>query len=100
MKPLIALVLAVIVGGCCSWEDISRPDVESAHLYIASKWSDECNCPKSLYVKHPAEHPERYLYVEDHLTGPCQYSLRVAYASDTGRTYRWDEIPDAFSPCK
>lgn len=100
MKTVITLVLAGIVGGCCTWKDHTPPGTEGAKLYLSSKLSDECNGYLSVYIKHPSEHPERYLYVEDHLTGPCQYSLRAAYASDTGRTYRWDELPDAFSPCK
>lgn len=93
------LILALIVGGCaCSWRDITHHSEKGGTLYMSSELSDECNGYLSVYIKHP-EHPERYLYVEDNLTGPCQHSLRPAFASDTGRTYRWDELPNVFEPC-
>lgn len=101
MKAL-ALLLALVIGGCaCSWRDISHHSETGGALYVSSKVCDECNTYRTVYVKYP-EHPEKYLYVHDRLSShpnPCMISLRVAYASDTGRTYRWNEIPHAFPPC-
>lgn len=101
MKALI-LALAFLVGGCCSWEPLEREGKEVPGYWFSTRWSDRCNMHRAVVIDRIPDHPEKYLYVVHEHTKhsePCLIILRTAFASDTGRTYRWDELPKAFSPC-
>lgn len=103
MKTLITLVLALIVGGCAGWRNMSYDDQPGFDIWMGPDHCEACNMRRFVLVKHPPEHPEKYLYVVVERYGPlgsrCTIELRTAFASDTGRTYRYDEIPHVFPPC-
>ena len=106
MKTIIALVLALIVGGCAAgqWRVIS-PACATGH----TGWANSQRCEprgerRFLFVDHPAERPDRCLYVVDSTSAdysPNGYvlTLRPARPTDMGRHYAWHEIPDVFAPC-
>lgn len=89
------LLLALLLGGCCSWAEIRQEENLGAKWWRSTKICDKCEMQKVLMVEDVPEHPEKFLYVQDNKDS-CLIILRPAYKSDTGKVYRWDEIPSAF----
>lgn len=106
MKTIIALVLALIVGGCAAggWRVVS-PKCAAGQ----TAWANKERCGKLgerrfLFVDHPEERPDRCLYVIDSTSAfysPNGFvlTLRPARPTDTGRHFAWHELPTVFSPC-
>ena len=97
MKTLV-LLLALVISGCATWTAVQDDAHPRIGWWRSSKWQDDCNMQRALVVEDVPDRPEKYLYVLNEQSGRCLILLRPAFASDTGRTWRWNELPDAFDP--